>query len=174
MPSVSLLIDPPTADVLVSSMLADYFRGTMLTRPVQIVATVIAGTVQLGVQSWWVFPSIHLRKLVDEVRILGCLPTFRKIIVPFLRPFSQCDVLSRDICDRNQKNKLVWSPLRVVPFTDHLPFSFTCASTQVFGTASIIVCILKPNLELSVSTLCSGAWLAQVCNLQRGRFTSKS
>lgn len=52
MPSVSLLVDPSAADVLVSSMSADDFRVITLTIPVQTVATIIAGTVQLGVQSW--------------------------------------------------------------------------------------------------------------------------
>lgn len=60
----------------------------------QIVATVIAGTVQLGVQSW-MFTNIP------------------------------------DICDRNQKN------------------NFTCASTQVFGTASIIWGVVGPGLQFT-------------------------
>ncbi|KAF8154812.1 small oligopeptide transporter [Crassisporium funariophilum] len=60
----------------------------------QIVATVVAGTVQLGVQSW-MFTNIP------------------------------------DICDRNQKN------------------NFTCASTQVFGTASIIWGVIGPDLQFT-------------------------
>ncbi|PFH48073.1 hypothetical protein AMATHDRAFT_6159 [Amanita thiersii Skay4041] len=60
----------------------------------QIVATVIAGTVQLGVQSW-MFENIP------------------------------------DICDRNQKD------------------NFTCSSTEVFGTASIIWGVVGPKLLFS-------------------------
>ncbi|CAA7262484.1 unnamed protein product [Cyclocybe aegerita] len=60
----------------------------------QVVATVIAGTAQLGVQSW-MFSNIT------------------------------------DICDRNQPN------------------NFTCASTQVFGTASIIWGVIGPGLQFT-------------------------
>ncbi|KAF9473387.1 small oligopeptide transporter [Pholiota conissans] len=60
----------------------------------QIVATVVAGTVQLGVQSW-MFSHIA------------------------------------DICTTNQKN------------------NFTCASTQVFGTASIIWGVIGPGLQFT-------------------------
>ncbi|PPQ81817.1 hypothetical protein CVT25_013653 [Psilocybe cyanescens] len=60
----------------------------------QIVATVIAGTVQLGVQSW-MFSNIE------------------------------------DICKPNQKN------------------NFTCASTQVFSTASVIWGLIGPGLQFT-------------------------
>jgi len=56
----------------------------------QIAATIVAGTVQLGVQSW-MFSNIP------------------------------------DLCDRNQKN------------------NFTCASTNVFGTASVIWGLIGPG-----------------------------
>ncbi|KAF8908210.1 oligopeptide transporter [Gymnopilus junonius] len=62
----------------------------------QIVATIVAGTVQLGVQSW-MFSNIP------------------------------------DLCDKNQPN------------------NFTCASTQVFGTASIIVSIISLLGLLTIS-----------------------
>ncbi|KAF8181623.1 small oligopeptide transporter [Pholiota molesta] len=71
---------------------ADFKLGQSIPpRPMfwcQIVATVIAGTVQLGVQSW-------------------------------------------DLCTMNQKD------------------SFTCASTQVFGTASIIWGVIGPGLQFT-------------------------
>jgi len=149
------------------------FEEFTLTIPIQIVATVIAGTVQLGVQSWWVSPWSIEGNFLMAYEILGCSPTFRETVVLFLLPSAQRGGLSRDLCDQNQKNKSVWSPLRAVPFADHFPFSFTCASTQVFGTASIIVSVFRHTLALSVLTLCSGAWLAQVCNLQRGNFISE-
>ncbi|KAJ7658962.1 OPT oligopeptide transporter protein-domain-containing protein [Mycena rosella] len=61
----------------------------------QVVATLIAGTVQLGVQSWYETP------------------------------------ISSDLCSPSQ------------------PDSFTCASTQVFGTASVIWGLIGPNLFFS-------------------------
>ncbi|KAF5381591.1 hypothetical protein D9615_005535 [Tricholomella constricta] len=60
----------------------------------QVVATIIAGTVQLGVQSW-MFTNIP------------------------------------DLCDKEQKD------------------NFTCASTHVFGTASIIWGVIGPALQFS-------------------------
>ncbi|KAJ3500601.1 hypothetical protein NLJ89_g9722 [Agrocybe chaxingu] len=70
----------------------------------QVVATVIAGTVQLGVQSW-MFSNIT------------------------------------DICDRNQPN------------------NFTCASTQVFGTASIIWGVIGPGLQFTKGQIYYGMHL---------------
>ncbi|KAF8139359.1 OPT oligopeptide transporter [Mycena galopus ATCC 62051] len=60
----------------------------------QVIATIIAGTVQLGVQAW-MFTNI------------------------------------KDFCAPNQKD------------------GFICPSTQVFGTASIIVCVIGPRLMFS-------------------------
>ncbi|KAF8996022.1 small oligopeptide transporter [Cyathus striatus] len=60
----------------------------------QVIATVVAGTVQLGVQSWYVS-------------------------------------LPQDLCDKDQKD------------------SFTCASTHVFGTASIIWGVIGPALQFT-------------------------
>jgi OPT family small oligopeptide transporter len=60
----------------------------------QIVATIVAGTVQLGVQSW-MFTHIP------------------------------------DVCDQNQKD------------------NFTCSSTRVFGTASIIWGVIGPGLQFT-------------------------
>ncbi|KAF4610329.1 hypothetical protein D9613_010456 [Agrocybe pediades] len=60
----------------------------------QIIATIVAGTVQLGVQSWM----------------------FSNIV---------------DICDPHQKN------------------NFTCASTQVFGTASVVWGLIGPGQQFT-------------------------
>ncbi|KAF8874423.1 OPT oligopeptide transporter protein-domain-containing protein [Infundibulicybe gibba] len=67
----------------------------------QIVATAIAGTVQLGVQSWM----------------------FTNIV---------------DLCDINQKD------------------GFTCSSTQVFGTASVVWGVIGPALQFSKNQIYYG------------------
>lgn len=102
-------------------------------------------------------PSIQ-GNLSTKYEILGCLPIFRKTIVPFYNSCSawwfvyletfaiETKKTSRCDCRVARSHLLTLSP-----------FSFTCASTQVFGTASIIVSVFQPNLELSVSTLFSGA-----------------
>ncbi|KAF9462505.1 small oligopeptide transporter [Collybia nuda] len=86
-----------TADFKLGQPAERFFKPTVPPRPMfwcQVVATIIAGTVQLGVQSW-MFTNIP------------------------------------DLCDVNQVN------------------SFTCTSTQVFGTASIIWGLIGPGLLFS-------------------------
>jgi hypothetical protein len=85
----------------------------------QIVATAIAGTVQLGVQAW-MFTNIP------------------------------------DICDPAQKD------------------GFICPSTEVFGTASIIVSDECPIFFLILTnSCCSGELLVQRFNFLKAKFTSE-
>ncbi|KAJ7633597.1 OPT oligopeptide transporter [Mycena polygramma] len=96
-----MLIRPPALTFTSDFKLGHYMK--VPPRPMfwgQVVATVIAGTVQLGVQAW-MFTNIEYETLFMEMLLI--------------------DHLHRNFCAPDQKD------------------GFICPSTEVFGTASIIV-----------------------------------
>lgn len=100
----------------------------------QIVSTVIAGTVQLGVQSWWVNSDIYVPQWSWTIWP-GCFRIFRQCSerISCLRFSIRCS----DICSTHQKDKWVLSSHNCT--ASNIIDSFTCAATHVFATASVIV-----------------------------------
>ena len=103
--------------------LVSLFLGVHLSRcirPVQITATVIAGTVQLGVQSW-MFGNIEYVSLVFSF-FAACLLT------PNIS----------GMCESGQEDGYAEWTIPSDRVGSYIHFRFTCPDTQVFGAASVI------------------------------------
>jgi hypothetical protein len=102
----------------------------------KVIATIVAGTVQLGVQSW-MFSNIKWAPVSSTSSV-------------------SCSSWIRNMCSPTQVDG--YYIFNWYATFDLLPFArFVCPTTQVFGTASIIVrCSLSWNPNFTINTLFSG------------------
>jgi len=78
-----------------------------LTLGLKIVATIIAGTIQLGVQSWWVHSIRVTSTSITDVLDLKDVFTY-PVSSPWLRSFRIQQLgIPRDVCSPHQKDKSV-------------------------------------------------------------------
>lgn len=102
----------------------------------KVVATVVAGTVQLGVITWWEWHFPHGPILISLNRMFSHIPYAGSRV---LRNSSDEMQFPQGSMWGQSERQVYWLSPHLYHCLCFLFFSFTCNSTQVFGTASIIV-----------------------------------
>ena len=106
----------------------------------QVIATAIAGTVQLGIQSWYVAFYYWCCAFLCSCRNLQDVCSYPVCVYHFYVNvwILMHDLVHSNICDPNQKQKYGFSLFLSVLLIKE-SCRFTCANTQVFETASVVV-----------------------------------